>query len=129
MLKTYALWFGIVFLVVGVLGFIGPLAPGGMLLGIFHVDALHNIVHLVSGAAALAVSAAGERASRMYFQIFGVVYGLVALLGFVYGDRPLLGVMAHNWADVWLHVVIAAIALYLGFAYRRRPTTASTGRP
>jgi hypothetical protein len=128
MLKTYALWFGVIFLIIGVLGFFPPLAPNGMLLGIFHVDALHNIVHLLTGGVALGVAAAGERASRMYFQIFGVIYAIVALLGFVYGNTPLLGIMAHNWADVWVHVAIAAVALYLGFGYRRHTSGRTAGR-
>lgn len=128
MLKTYALWFGIVFLVIGVLGFFPPVAPNGLLFGIFQVGVLHNIVHLLSGGVALAVAASGERASRMYFQIFGAIYAVVALLGFIYGDAPLLGIMAHNWADVWLHVVIAVVALYLGFGYRRPTGRTTTGR-
>jgi hypothetical protein len=53
-----------------------------------------------------------------------VIFALVALLGVFYGDAALAGVIAHNWADVWLHVVIAAVALYLGFGYRTH-----TGRP
>ena len=129
MLKTFALWFGIIFLVIGILGFFPSLAPEGMLFGIFQVGVWHNIVHLASGGVALAVAGAGERASRLYFQIFGLVYGLVAVIGFFYGDAPLLGFMAHNWADVWLHVAIAAIALFLGFSYRRPahgPTPART---
>ena len=120
MLKTAAIWFGIIFLVIGALGFFPGLAPESMLLGIFHVDTLHNVVHLLTGGVALAAAVAGERASRVYFQVFGVVYALVALLGFFYGNAPLLGIMAHNWADVWLHVAIAVVALYLGFGYRRR---------
>lgn len=124
MLKNYALWFGIVLLIIGVLGFIPPASPHAHLIGIFEVNTLHNIVHLVTGAIAVWVGFVSERASRLFFQIFGVVYALVALLGFLYGDAALLGVMAHNWADAWLHVVIAVLALYLGFAYhpQRRAT-------
>jgi len=95
-----------------------------MLLGIFHVNAAHNVVHLVSGAAALACGLGSARASRLYFQIFGIVYGLVAALGFYQGNRHLLGVISNNMPDVWLHVVISVVALILGFGVRdRAPAT------
>jgi hypothetical protein len=125
MLKNFAIAFGIVFLVIGVLGFFPPVAPNGMLLGLFEVGVLHNIIHLATGAAAIAMALSGEAAARLYFQIFGVIYAIVALLGFLYGDAALLGIVAHNWADVWLHLIIAAVALYLGFGYRRVPRHAA----
>lgn len=119
MLKTMAKVFGYVFLLVGILGFIPGVTTDGLLLGIFEVDAIHNIIHLVSGAVALyAGMQADAKASRSYFQIFGVIYALVAILGFIYGDNMLLGFIAHNMADTWLHVVIAVVALWLGFGTR-----------
>ena len=117
MLKTMAMVFGVVLLVVGALGFVpGVTNSDGLLFGIFHVNTLHNIIHLVSGAAALYAGMTSFSASKMYFQIFGVIYLLVAILGFFYNDADILGVLANNMADIWLHVVIAVVALYLGFA-------------
>lgn len=58
-----------------------------------------------------------EFANRTYFKVFGVIYGLVALLGFGFGNAPLFGLMANNIADAVLHVAIAAVALYLGFGH------------
>jgi hypothetical protein len=115
MIKTAANLFGIVFLIVGILGFIPGITRDGHLLGIFHVNAAHNVVHILSGAAALAAAAISERAARNYFRIFGVVYGLVAVLGFFAGDQPVLGIIANNTADNWLHVAIALVALAIGF--------------
>lgn len=123
-MKTIAIWFGVIFIVVGLLGFWEVVAPGGMLLGIFEVGPLHNWVHLLTGIVALIAGFVSWGASRLFFQVFGIVYALVALLGFFYGDEALLGIMAHNWADVWLHVAIAAVALYFGFG-TRRPTVAA----
>jgi hypothetical protein len=125
-LKTAAIIFGIIFLLVGLLGFIPAVAPNHMLLGIFHVNPAHNVVHLLSGAVALACGLAGIGAARLYFRIFGVVYGLVAVLGFVQGDTLLLGLISNNRADVWLHVVIAAASLALGFAPARPARTGAT---
>lgn len=128
MLKTAATILGIFFLAAGIAGFVPALAPsmggGAMLFGLFMVDTVHNIVHLASGIAALMCAFAGGGAARKYFQIFGVVYLLVALIGFAYGNTPLLGMMAHNKADIGLHLLIAAVSLYLGFG--ATDTTAAT---
>src|SRR5215203_4230481 len=121
-LKKAAVLFGIIFLFVGVLGFVPAAAPHEMLLGIFHVNAAHNAVHLLSGAAALACGLASPRASRLYFRIFGAVYGLVAILGMIHGDGHLLGLISNNMADVWLHVAISVTALVLGFVVRDHST-------
>lgn len=122
MLKTAAIIFGIFFLVAGIGGFVPALAPqhgdGSMLFGIFMVGPVHNLVHLASGAAALACAFMGAGAARKYFQIFGIVYALVAVIGFFYGNTPIMGIMEHNVADIGLHIAIAAVALYLGFMAR-----------
>lgn len=125
MLKTAAIIFGIFFIVAGIAGFVPALAPDGMLFGLFMVNAVHNIVHVASGAAALICAFTGTGASRKYFQIFGAVYGLVAVLGFFYGNSPLLGVMAHNNHDIWLHILISGAALYLGFMADRDTVSAA----
>jgi hypothetical protein len=124
MVKTAALLFGIVFLVIGILGFV-PAAtpPDGMLLGIFHVNTAHNIVHLASGVVFLLCGMAGVGPSRTFFQIFGIIYALVALLGFYYRDNALLGIIANNTADTWLHVVLAVVMLFLGFGGSRSKVT------
>lgn len=96
------------------MGFVPGVTDNGHLMGIFQVDVAHNIVHLASGAAALLAAWAGRRAARAYFLGFGVLYGLVALLGFAYGNAPILGILANNAADSWLHVMIAATALAIG---------------
>jgi Domain of unknown function (DUF4383) len=119
MLKTAALVFGVVFLLVGILGFVPAATPNGMLLGVFHVNAAHNIVHLLSGAVALWAGLTSVSASRLYFRVFGVVYALVAVLGFFAArDGMLLGLITNNPPDTWLHVAIAVAALVLGFVVK-----------
>lgn len=118
MLKNAAMAFGIVFVLIGILGFVPGITSNGMLLGIFHVDTLHNIIHLASGIAALALMSSTTNA-KLYFQIFGVVYALVTIIGFVqYNETLLLGFLATNPADDFLHLVIAIAALYLGYGTR-----------
>lgn len=118
MLRKICILFGIVFVAVGLLGFVPSVTHGEHLLGIFHVNAAHNAVHILSGIVALICGATSTHAARMYFRIFGLVYGLVAILGFVNGNQPIFGIISNNMADTWLHVAIAAVSLLLGFAVR-----------
>jgi hypothetical protein len=120
MVKTAAILFGIVFLAIGILGFVPSVTTTDangmpMLLGIFHVNPLHNIVHLASGVVALFCGMSGVGASRTYFRIFGIVYLVVAILGFYPGGTMILGMLSNNPAVTWLHVAIAVVSLYLGF--------------
>ena len=123
-LKRIAVIFGILFVAGGLLGFVPAVNPGGKLLGMFDVNGAHNLVHIATGVVALIVGFASDKASRIFFQVFGIVYAAVAALGFFYGNQPLLGMISNNVADTWLHVVVAAISLYLGFLVR--PATAPT---
>jgi hypothetical protein len=86
---------------------------------------VHNCIHLASGVVALLCAFAGAGASRKYFQIFGIVYVLVAVIGFVYGNSPLLGMVEHNKADIGLHVAIAVVSLFLGFGAKDTTATAA----
>lgn len=125
MLRRAALIFGAVFIVAGLLGFVEAVAPhrdpegDALLFGIFAVNPVHNIVHLISGIVAIIVGLRSDAASAMYFRAFGLIYGLVTIAGIFVGHGQLLG-MAHNPADVVLHAIVAGAALYLGFG--RAPT-------
>jgi hypothetical protein len=125
MVKSAAILFGIVFLAVGILGYIPSISPPDangmpMLLHIFMVNGAHNIVHIASGIVFLLCGMAGAGASRTFFKIFGLVYAVVAILGFMKGEGMLLGLISNNVADTWLHVVLAATMLFLGFGSSRQ---------
>jgi hypothetical protein len=120
MIRAFALVIGIVFLVMGILGFI-PLFKFGAedyLLGIFAVDAVLNVIHLLVGA--LGVGAYYWDRARLYCQGLGFVFLLVGILGFIpafiYPDEMLFGLFHVNPADNLLHLVVGALAAYLGFA-------------
>src|SRR5262245_32340923 len=121
MLNRIAVAFGVVFVLVGFLGFVPAVTRDDHLLGIFHVNAAHIIVHLLTGAFAIVCGLTSGHASQVFFRVFGVIYGLVAILGFVMGDRPIFGFISNNVADAWLHTVIAAISLFLGFGFHEAP--------
>lgn len=120
MLRNLAKIFGYTLLTVGILGFIPVITTDGRLLGLFEVNAAHSIIHLLSGTVALYAGYTSTRQSHLYFRVFGTVYVIVAILGFYYGDRPLLGLVAQNRPDTWLHLFIGIVALYAGFGMHER---------
>lgn len=120
MTRMFALVTGIVFLVIGILGFIPAFLFGNedYLLGIFAVDAVHNLIHLLVGV--LGVAAYYWEREKLYCQGLGIVYLVVGILGFIpvfiFGDEMLLGLFHVNIAANLLHLVVGAAAAYLGFA-------------
>lgn len=115
MTKTWGLIFGVVFLLIGVLGFVPGITSDGMLLGIFEVDTTHSIVHILTGIIALAVMNS-EKSASIFFKVFGTVYGLVAIWGLV-GSGSIFGLFHANLADNILHLVIAIVMLYVGLKH------------
>lgn len=109
--------FGIIFIAVGILGFIPGITSNGHLLGIFEVDTLHNVIHLLSGIVAL-MCAGSTMKAKTYFKVFGVVYGLVTVLGFLNG-ATVLGLIGVNVADNLLQLVISVAALAIGFGGKK----------
>ena len=127
MVRTFALIFGIIYLLVGILGFIPGLsthpadAPHltiesghGYLLGFFPVNILHNIVHLVIGLAGLLASRSVSGA-RLYAKILAVAYILLAILGLIPATQTTFGLIPIHGNDVWLHALSGLIAAYFGF--------------
>lgn len=122
MLKKASLVFGIVFVLIGILGFVpaattaAPMEWHRLLLWVFEINTWHNIIHLASWIVAL-LCCCNVLYAKRYLQIFGIVYWLVAILWMVDMNWPLLWIVAHNMADLWLHIVITVTSLYLWFGY------------
>ena len=110
--RSAAFVFGVVFLIVGVLGYIPNPIVGPT--GLFMTNHLHNIVHILSGIVLLLGVYSGL-GSSMALKIVGIVYGLVALCGFFMAMDGMMFGIAINMADKWLHVLLAAAILAAGF--------------
>lgn len=95
---------GVVLTIIGIAGFFSD----GVLF-LFAVDLPHNLIHLLSGLAAL-YAARSHYLSQWYLMVFGAVYFVVTLAGFLW-DGNILGFFWTNRADDYLHAIIAITAL------------------
>ena len=122
--RMLAMVLGWVLLVVGLLGFVSPLTqsvsapftgvPAPRLLGIFEVNGLHNVVHVLSGAFLLAGAyMMGGANARMANMVLGAVYLVVFLVGALVA--PLSDLIAIDAADNGLHLVLGIVLLAVPF--------------
>jgi hypothetical protein len=122
--RLVATIFGAVYLLVGALGFavtagVGFIATeGGLLLGIFEVNPLHNIAHLLIGAALLIAGLSNARAAKSVNITVGAVYLLLGIVGFFLVDTS-LNILALNTADHFLHLASALVLLGVGLGAER----------
>jgi uncharacterized membrane protein HdeD (DUF308 family) len=116
LVKTFVKVLGIVFLILGVIGFIFPMHD------LLHLTPIHNVIHLVSGIAALIMSSSEARAI-LYSKVFGVVYLLAAIIG-LFTDE-FAGIMMLVATNI-LHFAIAFASLYFGFASHESKTVTNT---
>jgi Domain of unknown function (DUF4383) len=123
MIGTMAKVFGVVFVLMGILGFIPQATTDGMLLGLFPVNTVHNIVHLLLGLWGLAAGGAPGGAVG-YFKGVAVIYGVLTVLGAIPATNTLFGLAPIHGNDIWLHAVLAGIAAYYGFIASKRVVAA-----
>lgn len=122
--RILATIFGAVYLLVGVLGFfvtsgVGFVSTqGGLLLGIFEVNPLHNIAHLLIGAALLIAGLASVPAAKSVNIIVGAAYLLLGIVGFFIANTA-ANVLALNTPDHFLHLASAIVLLAVGLSMDR----------
>ena len=129
--QKFALVFGIVYALVGLLGFVPgvlqappagapSLAVGtayGYLLGLFPVNLLHDLVHILVGV--LGVLAASRLATaRLYCRVVAIVFALLTLMGLLPSVDTTFGLIPLFGADVALHALTAIVSAYFGWAVR-----------
>ena len=141
-LRRFALILGAAFVVLGVSGFIPGITIGhnhpdvrvetglGLLFGLFPVNVLHNLVHILFGLWGIAASKTAG-AARTYGKVTFIAYSLLMVMGLVpaanlhttFGLVPLYGHI------IWLHAVLAAAGGYFGFVhkYEDEPVHRSAG--
>lgn len=137
--RYFALIVGILYLVIGVAGFIPALrtnppthapdvaihASHGYLLGLFPVNVLHNIVHLIIGIWGIAAYRTFNQ-SRVFSRSLAVLYGILAVMGLFPVLNTTFGLIPIHGHDVWLHAITAIIAAYFGWATVERPVAYGT---
>ncbi len=131
--RTFAMLFGIVFLAVGIAGFVPQLlqpAEGGemamagdhqMLLGIFAVNLLHNIVHILFGLWGLAASRS-LGGSVMYARGVAIIYAVLTVMGLVPSMDDMFGLVPLHGNNIWLHAALAVVGAYFGWVHRNPAT-------
>ncbi|HZH27684.1 MAG TPA: DUF4383 domain-containing protein [Azospirillaceae bacterium] len=142
--RTIALILGIGFLVAGLAGFFPGVTPQPAadpaagaaatdyprLFGLFPVNTLHNIAHLLFGVWGI-VAYRSWSGSRTYNRVTAVVYAVLMVFGLIPGLNTLFGLMPLFSHDVWLHLILGGLAAYGGFAAREtaddRVTAAGRG--
>ena len=126
--RRFALVVGIVYLVIGIAGFIPGLVQGqdypdlavdagsGALLGLFPVNVVHHLVHLLVGVLGIAAYRAFDSA-RLYARGLAIVYGVLAVMGLISAANlhTMFGLTPLFSHDVWLHAGTAIIAAYFGW--------------
>lgn len=126
--RTVAAVFGVVYLIVGVVGFIpafvtdatqGMSSATGSVLGIFPINALHNIVHLLLGAILL-YGASSTPAAVMVLKGVGALYVVLGVVGIILPDG--LGLVPLGGTDIFLHFGTAAVLLIVAFMDRSETT-------
>jgi hypothetical protein len=138
LVNTAAMIVGVVFVLVGILGFIPGITThygdlgfaghgsGAKLLGIFQVSILHNIVHLLFGLAGIAAGRAAPSAARGYLVGGGVIYLVLWIYGLVIDKASSANFVPVNNADNWLHLLLGIGMIALGLALGRTATSTTT---
>ncbi|WP_108249727.1 DUF4383 domain-containing protein [Planctomonas deserti] len=117
--RIVAVAFGAVYVLVGLLGFfatsnVGFISPdGGLLLGIFEVNPLHNVAHLLIGAALLIAGLSNVSAAKGTNTTIGAVYLVLGIIGF-FIENTAANILALNTADHFLHLLSAVVLLAVG---------------
>src|SRR6266481_6819362 len=116
MTKKLSIIFGWVFVVFGVLGLISNPIVGGAPNALFAADVSRTVVNFVSGIIFLWVAYGSPHNSRKTLKVFGIVYLIIAIIGFFSSSGTVLGLIATSTADNWLALIFALVCLWAGMS-------------
>ena len=111
--RTVSWLFGLTFVAAGLLGF----TPNGLVAydGIFAVNAVHNLVHILTGIIIIVAVIKYPGYEGRVLKIVGAAYVAVTIVGFLTSGNMMLGMVHINEADRWLHLGLAIVILGAGF--------------
>jgi hypothetical protein len=126
-IQSVAMLMGMVFLIIGILGFIPGITTGydelkfaghnsdAQLFGIFDTSILHNIVHMLFGIAGIALARTIDGA-RTYLAGGGLIYLVLFVYGAIWHGETGTNWIPVNWADNILHLALGAGMVVIGVA-------------
>ncbi|HSX03596.1 MAG TPA: DUF4383 domain-containing protein [Rhabdochlamydiaceae bacterium] len=130
MLKIVAFVFGIIFIVLGVLGLIPASYQNNMFLGFFPVEGLDSTTSLIedcfsilAGVVAIWCGLKGPAAVKRCFQVFGSLFLLFAILSLIYGDKDILGLIPNTKEEFWFDFIFAVVLLWLGIGVKTKDSS------
>ncbi len=116
--KTAAIFFGVVFILIGILGYIPNPIVGESADAVFHADSIHSIVHIASGVLFLLFGIAAPQNASGFLKIFGIVYFVIGVIGLVnIGSAAMtkvFGFLHVNQSDNYLHIGLGLVILLAG---------------
>ncbi len=118
--RIVSILFGVIFVAVGLLGFTpNPLVSNA---GIFAVNSVHNLVHILTGLVFIVCTFKYPGYESRVLKIVGFAYVAVTVLGFLTSGNTMLGIIHINEADRWLHLGLAIVILASGYIFsNKRP--------
>ncbi len=125
--RYWALAIGVIYLVVGIVGFIPALyssppvtphldvtASSGLLLGLFPVNVLLDLFRILIGILGIGAFRS-ERAAGAYSRALFLIFGILTVMGFIPQANTVFGLAPIYGNDVWLDVVTALVSSYFGW--------------
>ncbi len=116
-MRIFTFIFGIIFILLGIVSFI----PEWKRLSFYlHINIWDSFLYLFSGLYGICATLLKISTCRRYFQIMGVFYLVLAILGLFYGKKEIFGILASNLFTTWFHAAIGIFSIILGWASYER---------
>ena len=111
--RVSALLLGVVIIIFGIFGFLQYFTPDGVLFGVFQVDLIHNLIHVISGLIGIIAAIPNQRRyAAWYILEMGLIYGAITIIGFLL-NGDVFGFVFFNLNDNLLHAGITGIAFIM----------------